>query len=93
MKFKIIEIVHSGRKGTRYSPINNEKYYGLVDSIIEMKPLESLKSYEELKWNFVETKSGYEWWHTSVVICVSKHENDYLVETVNTIYALQKIGE
>ena len=93
MRYKVLEILHSGRKGIRQTPVDDPKYDGVVDSIIDMPLLESLNPFEELAWDFVETTSEYEWWHTSSILGIKKYDDIYEIETVNTIYLLQRLGE
>jgi hypothetical protein len=92
-KYKILNIEHSGRKGIRYEPVKDPKYDGLIGSIIETENIENVKLFNEIKWDFVENKPAwYDLWHTSPVIEIYlDFENHYVIETVNTIYILEKV--
>ena len=39
-KYKILRISHSGRKNIRYKDVDDQKYDGLIGSIIKMKDIE-----------------------------------------------------
>lgn len=93
-KYKILRISHSGRKDIRYKDVDDPKYDGLIGSIIKMKDIESTELFERLKWDFVETSSWYDWWEASEIISVFVNfKNQYVVETVNTIYVLEKLKD
>lgn len=92
--YKIVDIVHSGRKGVRNTQRDDEKYDGIWGSIVKTKRLEDIQQFSEIRWEFVATNSEYEWWRTSPVIQISLGFDDlYRVETANTIYVMQKMGE
>lgn len=94
-KYKILNIAHSGRKDIRLSPVKDPRYNGLIGSIIEMDNIENSKLFDRLKWDFVENKPiWYDFWTTSPIISISLgFDNHYVVETVNTIYVLEKVYE
>lgn len=94
MKYKIIGIYHSGRKGTRYDEVTDYKYDGLIGSIIDTdKPIEDYKEFEEIYWNFISSDSLYACWHTSAVIGSGINSfGDYVIETINSIYVLEKVN-
>ena len=89
--YKIIEILHSGRKGIRNTPVKDSKYNQMIGSIIECD-LEYVEQFKPLKWWFKD-HPFYEVWHTSEVLALLRDfENDLLyLETVNTIYVLKEI--
>ena len=94
-KYEITGITHSGRIGLRDTPVNNPKYDGVVGSIVTLVNADKLEDYfqfQELKFHFVKTESGYDWWNTSCVICIGLDINNiYVVETINSIYYLRKL--
>lgn len=94
-KYKILNVAHSGRKDVRLSPVKDPRYDGLIGSIIEMDNIENSKLFDRLKWDFVENKPiWYDFWTTSPIISISlSFDNHYVVETVNTIYVLEKVYE
>ena len=96
MKYKIVSIKHSGRKGIRGTDVNEPKYEGMINSIVEISPsLENEKiRYTPLHMNFIETESAYDQFHTSAILAISINKNwNYVVETINTLYELEEIKE
>lgn len=93
-KYKIIDVLHSGRKGIRGTPVEEHKYDQLVGSVIRMYDLEgeSIKQFEPLRFNFVDHPL-YEIWNTSELLQLAKDKKsgEYIIETVNTIYRLEKL--
>ena len=94
MEYVINEILHSGRKGIRNEPVNDFKYDGLVDSIVELKGLnviEDCKQFDRLTILPISSDSADDFWETSAVIGISKSfHGEYYVETINTIYVLEE---
>lgn len=90
-KYKIIDIAHSGRKGERNTPVDDPKYDGLKDSVIESRDLEDMYQFETCHWNIVTTESSYKWWETTPMVALSKVGDMYKLETVNTIYVLEDV--
>lgn len=96
-KYRIYKISHSGRKDVRNKPVDDEKHYGFVDSIIQSPDVGKLKQYQNYYFKFITSKLNYDYWRTSGVIeivsLVSSTENKpkYMLETVNTLYYLEEI--
>lgn len=92
-RYKIMTILHSGRKGTRYTMVNNEKYDGLINYTVVCKDLHDLKPYECLKMK-VKNSPFYRTWETTPVICLYQNvDTYYYCETVNSIYVLKELDE
>ena len=92
-RYKIMTILHSGRKNTRYTMVNNEKYDGLIGSIVVCKDLHEVQPYENLKMK-VKEGAFRGVWETSPVICLYQNvDTYYYCETVNSIYVLKEIDE
>lgn len=90
-KYKIMTILHSGRKNTRYTMVNNEKYDGLIGCIVICKDLHSLKPYECLKMK-IKDVLFYRTWETTSVICLYQNvDTYYYCETINSIYVLKEL--
>ena len=90
MKFKIKEIVHSGRKGTRYDPVTDEKYDGLIGCNVKWN-IKDIRQFDGTTFKF-QNHPFYNYWHTSPVIQLSKRDfTVYELETVNTIYILEEV--
>lgn len=90
--YKIKGIYHSGRKGTRWDPVMDEKYDGLIGQLCTFDPNEV----EQFRWItiYLKTHPFYRWWNTSNVLQLSRDLNgDYLVETVNSIYVFEEVNE
>jgi len=107
MKYRIKEILHSGRKDTRNKPVDSPKFDGMIDSIIKLKyiedpnmniteidNIEDIKQFSLVGWDFLSGNVPYEYWETTAVIAIYLDYNDiYHIETVNTIYKLEKIED
>lgn len=95
MKYKIVEIMHSGREGLRYTWVTDPKYDGVVGSIVTIKgSIEDIKQYSFVKMDFVKTDSLYDYWVTSEVLKIIKDTNErYSIETANAIYVLEELDE
>lgn len=95
MKYRIVNILHSGRKGFRNSEVLDSKYQGMISSVIklnEYKHIEDVEQYKTLRWTFEDSESPYEWWETSAVIGLAVDWNNHFrLETVNTIYVLEAL--
>lgn len=92
-QYKITKIVHSGRKGIRGEPVQDEKYDGLIDSVVTLRWIRTLEECEQftpLKMNLIKTDTCFDTWYTSEVIQIALVTEDvYEVETVNAIYYFQ----
>ena len=51
-KYKIVEILHSGRKGRRYTVVTDDKYDHMINREITLD-IDKIKQYEPCRWNFV----------------------------------------
>ncbi len=95
MKYKIVEIQHSGRKGIRYTWVTDPKYDGVVGSIVNIKgSIEDIKQYSYVRMDFVKTNCLYDYWMTSEVLEILRDTNGrYSIETANAIYILEEVDE
>ena len=94
MKYKIVDILHSGRKGLRNTPVDEYKYDGMIGTIIKLdcNHIEDCENLKPVKWTFMSAKSPYTWWETSAVIGLSVDaDTNFRLETINTIYVLEAI--
>ncbi len=92
MKYKIVSITHSGRKGVRGTDVTASKYLGITGSIVTMKKIEDIKQFDMVHCDFIETESPYEYLDTSEVLSIwIDRDNRYHIETVNSIYVLEKV--
>lgn len=87
--YVLTEILHSGRKGIRNSPVSDEKYYGLIGckvtfDVTEIERFEPVRIYI-LGYN----PQQYRWWDTSEVIALSASNDKVEIETANTIYKFE----
>lgn len=89
-EYKIIDIVHSGRKGIRGTKVTQSKYENMVGCIayIDVDNVKLLRSVHMILKGHPE----YDWWETSVLISceINQNTNRILLETVNSIYILEK---
>jgi len=93
-RYKIVSVLHSGRKGLRNEPVDDPKYDGLVGCVIECNTLmENLRQFDCVDWDFVGKDAPYAYWHTSNVVQLSRDRQDniYWLETINTIYELEEV--
>ena len=95
-RYRVLEILHSGRKNTRNKPVDNPKYDGIIGSIVELagiNSIEGIRQFNLVSFEFVKTSSDYDWWNTSAVISVFlDFHNRYHIETINTIYILEEVN-
>ena len=95
-KYIIKAILHSGRKGSRNTQVSDPKYESVVGSIVTLynvAKLEDYKLFDEMIFDFIETKSEYDWWSTTPIIELARdYEGIYKVETVNTIYEMEEVN-
>ena len=83
--YRIVDIVHSGRKGIRGEQVTDAKYDGLIGcratlDITEIERFKPVKIYL-LDYN--------PWWVTSEVLGLFVSNDKVEIETVNTIYRLE----
>lgn len=94
-KYIIKAINHSGRKGLRDTQVDDPKYENVIGSIVTLynvRLLEDYKQFDEMIFDFIETKTEYDWWHTTPIIGISKScDGLYEVETINTIYIMEEV--
>ena len=92
-EFVITDILHSGRKGERYTPVQNNKYDGVIGYTAKI----DTDSIERGKSLFMKLPDSpiYEWWNTSMVLAVweNKDDNILTIETENTIYILKECND
>lgn len=95
-KYRIYKISHSGRKGLRDKPVEDDKHKGMVGSIIISRDVSKIKQFQEYYFKFVSTNSGWDNFRTSEVIGLqslvpSTDKPKYMLETANTLYYLEEI--
>ena len=92
MRYRIINITHSGRKGLRGTPVEDFRHHGLLNCIVEFNfdSIEDLKQFECVPMT-VYGNIACELWYTSEVIQITRTDRGYIMETVNTIYELMEV--
>ena len=92
MRYKIIDITHSGRKGVRGTRVDEYKYDPLFGAIIKTDDICKTEQFHGMKW-FLLNNTIYDYWNTSAVLGISRTKDGkrYIIETVNTIYELEVI--
>lgn len=89
-KYKIINIVHSGRKGIRGEKVTQSKYENMIGCIAYID-IDSIKPFHSIHM-MLKGHPDYDWWDTSVLIAYHTDLNNrMLFETVNSIYILEEI--
>lgn len=91
-KYRIKGIYHSGRKGTRWDPVMDEEYDGLIGQLCTFVP-DEIEQFRGIAF-YLKNHPFYRWWNTSNVLQLSRDLNgDYVVETVNSIYVFEEIKD
>ena len=89
-KYKIINIVHSGRKGPRWETVTDPKYDDMRGCILKIGEIRQFKPINATIYGH----PYYDTWRTSEVIGLSRDsDNNYILETVNTIYILEEVTQ
>lgn len=90
-KYKIIDIVHSGRKGIRGEKVVQNKYKNMIGCIAYIDA-ENIKPFKSVHM-ILKGHPQYDIWDTSVLVAWNLNlDTDKLeIETVNSIYILQEI--
>ena len=91
-KYKIIDIVHSGRKGIRGKKVIQSKYENMIGCIAYID-IDNIKPFHSVHM-ILKGHPEYDWWDTSVLVSceVNWRINKISLETVNSIYILEKIN-
>ena len=91
-KYRIKGIYHSGRKGTRWDPVMDEEYDGLIDQLCTFDP-EKVEQLQTVMF-YLKTHPLYRYWHTSEVIQFSyDFDRSFVLETANSIYVFDEVRE
>jgi ribosomal protein L14E/L6E/L27E len=90
--YKIVDILHSGRKDIRGKPVTDKKYEGLINSKI-ICDLKNIKPFERVRM-YVKNHPLYDYWDISAVVKLSYDELNkiWIIETLNSIYKLKELG-
>ena len=93
-KYKIISIVHSGRKDARFKKVNADKYDGLIGATIICKNLDDIKQFEYLRMKVLDSPF-HKAWETTAIVSLRKEVKEfhifYYCETINSIYILYEL--
>jgi len=90
-KYKIMSIMHSGRRNTRYKIVTDDKYDGLIGSIVVCKDLDKVKRFECIKMKVLDSPFHRVWETSSVISLWEKVNHFHYCETVNSIYILSEV--
>ena len=92
-KYRIITILHSGRKDIRFKKVNADKYIGLIGSTIICKDLSEVKQFECLRMKVLDSPF-HKVWETTAVISLWENVNRFIYcETINSIYLLGELED
>ena len=94
-KYRIMSIVHSGTKGDRGTLVTEDKYKGLVGCKVLFDPVNIHLGYGlSMTIPPLEHKL-YDWWTISCIQNVEHDDEDgvLVIETLNSIYYLEELGE
>lgn len=90
-RMKIVEILHSGRKGIRGTPVTDSKYDSLINCTVSFQK-DNLRLLKPISFTLIDNPL-YEFWYTSPVISLGRNKDcKLIIETVNTIYILSEIN-
>lgn len=91
--YRIVDIVHSGRKGIRGERVTDVKYDGLIGSRVGFD-IKAIKHFESVRMYLLDYNPySYRWWDTSEVIALNAYDGKIELETANTIYKFEEINE
>ena len=92
-KYKIKEILHSGKKGERGLPVLNKKYEYVLgfDCFFDK---DNITVGSPFIFYFISNPE-YAWWGMSTVVSVNEKpdEKKLIVETLNSIYIFEELGD
>ena len=88
MRYRVKGIYYNGRRGIRWEPVTEEKYDGLIDTLISW----DVHEIKQFQCTSFKVLSGGPWyWYTSEILQLSKKDKTYVLETANTIYELEEV--
>lgn len=95
--YKIKQILHSGRKGARYTPRTDGKYPLRINRIVKFDE-NDIKIGECLLWDYIKDENGnyykgYQFRTSFVKDWDYEYEDVISVETNNSIYVFEKVNE
>ena len=90
-EFIVDNILHSGRKADRYTPVYDQKYAGIMGYNVRFD-VDNLRRGKSLHMDVLNSPI-YDWWDTSIVLAATIDERDdsWTIETENTIYILKGV--
>lgn len=84
------DVVHSGRKGTRYTQVN--EFLDLVGCYVDFD-IKDIKHFKPIQMIIHNSEKKWDWLNTSQIIQVGRRfDGLYELETVNAIYVLEEIN-
>lgn len=87
-KYKLINIVHSGRKGLRGDKVTAEKYDDVIGSEV-LFDINDIKQFKNMTFLF-KNHPIYDYWTTSEVLALRTDDDGTIcAETVNSIYIFE----
>ena len=92
-KYKIMAILHSGRKDTRLKKVDADKYDGLIGSTVICKDLYDVKQFECLKMKVINSPFHRVWETTAIIALWENINHFFYCETVNSIYILGELED
>lgn len=84
--YLVDNVLYSGRKGERYQPVQDEKYWGLLGYRVAFDPL-TMERGKPFRMSVIDSPA-YEWWETSMILAAWSNESEHTItiETENIIY-------
>ena len=92
-EYKLINILHSGQKGERGTLVTQEKYDGMIGSLVILN-IDEINIGDSFTFWF-ENNMFYKYWTTSPVLSFinSETKQKLIIETLNSLYTFDYIGE
>ena len=88
--YKIVDVVHSGRKGKRGKKVTAEKYEGIVGCTV-LFDINDIGQFSSMKFLF-KNHPTYDCWSTSEVLAMATNDDRQVyIETANSIYIFEPL--
>lgn len=88
-QYKLLDVVHSGRKGIRGTTICDRKYEGILGFYCRFD-LDDIQQFKPFTFDVINSWY-YDWWTTSEVLEATVEEGIVQVETANSIYRFKEV--
>ena len=87
--YKLLDVVHSGRKGIRGTSVCDMKYEGVIGFTCSFD-IDDIQQFKPMRFEVADSWF-YDWWRTSEILALNIGEGFIEVETANSIYIFKEI--